>query len=75
MSEPYAIQLRTKTKTITLGDNRANPSLQEPINNNNLTALDHQPQEVEEEQGVLEEGSTPNQGKCSAFSMERTRYI
>jgi hypothetical protein len=35
----------------------------------------HQPQEVEEEEGVLEEDSTFNKGKCSAFSMERTRGI
>jgi hypothetical protein len=28
---------------------------------------------VEEEEGVLEEDSTLNQGKCSTFSVERTR--
>jgi hypothetical protein len=30
---------------------------------------------VEEEEGVLEEDSTFNQEKCSAFFMERTRGI
>jgi hypothetical protein len=60
MSEPYTLQLRTKTKTITLRDNKANPSLQEPNNNNHRTASTHRPQEVEEEEEVLEEGLALN---------------
>jgi hypothetical protein len=75
MLETYTIQLRTKRKTITLRANRASTSLQEPNNNNHKEASDHQPQEVELEEGVLEEGSTLNQGKCPGFSVEMTRDI
>jgi hypothetical protein len=68
ISGPYIIQIRTKTKTITLRDNKVNLILQEP--NKTFIPL---AQEVEEEEGVLEEDSTLNQGKCSTFSVERTR--
>jgi hypothetical protein len=71
ISRPYTIQIRTKIKTITFRDNKVNLNLQEL----NKIPSDHWPQEVEEEEGVLEEDSTFNQGKCSAFSVESTRGI
>jgi hypothetical protein len=75
ISKPYIIKNRTKTKKIiTLRDNKVNLNLQEPNNNNNhKIPSNHCPQEVEEEEGVLEEDSTFNQGKCSAFFVKRTR--
>jgi long-subunit acyl-CoA synthetase (AMP-forming) len=71
MSGPYTIQIRMKTKIITPRDNKVIPNTQEP----SKIPSDHQPQEAEEEEGILEEDSTLNQGKLTAFSMERIRGI
>jgi hypothetical protein len=71
MSGPYTIQIGMKTKTITIRENKVILNPQEP----SKIPSDHRPQEVEEEQGVLEEDSTLNRGKCSTISVERTRGI
>jgi hypothetical protein len=60
-----------KTKTITLKYNKITLNQQEL----SRVPSDHQPQEVEEEEGVLEGDSTYNQANYSAYFVERTRGI
>jgi hypothetical protein len=71
MSGPSIIQVKMKTKTTILKDSKITLNQQEL----SRVPSEHQLQEVEEEEEVLEGDSTSNQGNYSVYSMERTGGI
>jgi hypothetical protein len=71
MSGPFTIQVKTKTKTVVPKGSKITLNQQEF----SKVPLEHQLQEVEEEEGALEGDSTPNQGNYSAYYVDKTRDI
>jgi hypothetical protein len=68
MSGPSIIQVKMKTKTTILKDSKITLNQQEL----SRVPSEHQLQEVEEEEEVLEGDSTSNQGNYSVYYVERT---